>query len=224
MAKTLATLKTEVRDICDEDVAGFITDNQLGRWLNSSLGRLHDLVVDVNPQMLMERDAYQITTTANEDTYELPEIKKIVAVDYYDGSLYHHISIAPMLERNLYQSNSPYYPPVSDYQWRYISVKNGIKIIPTPTSSYIFYIWYVKKYENLNDSDNVSDAIEDEWLDWAVYDTAIKVSIRNEDNPQFFMALKSDLEQKIRQYASRNLLGLHYAPDAHRSHWEWHNE
>lgn len=216
MSKTMSQLKTAVRDIIDEDQAAAISDNQLGRWLNASLGHLHDMLINIpNSNMFVERDAYQVTTTADQHTYSIPDVKCIVAVDFKTGDNYYHVDKASLRERNFYQSNNPtYYPPITGMAWRWCSVGDDhFRIMPTPNGTYNFYVWYVAKLAELDDTDTTPLGIEDSWLDWAVFDAAIKCKVRTEESIQELMALKADVENRIRRAVRNRAQGVEYAPD-----------
>jgi len=216
---TLADLRAEIRDICDVSGSSFHLDYDLNKYINRSLSKLQTMMINTfDSSYFIQTGSFDLSLVADQQDYDIAamDYHKIVAVDYYDGSYRYNCLISPWGDRNDYQRiDSPYvYNNESQYAVTFFG--NKIKVVPTPTSSNgSLKFWFIPNRVNLvSDSDSVNAEIPASYLDWVMYDVAIKIKIKAEEPIGEVKTMRDDVERLVREDAQNRITKqIRYAPD-----------
>lgn len=146
--------------------------------LNGSLSELHELLITNYGEDYALSESF-VSTAAGEDSIPLPaDFFKLLSLDISTCDGYATVSRFNLSARNRYLPQSA-----------------------LPAS--VFRLWYVPRFSNLTSlSDELPDNLTlENWSEYAIVDTCIKVATKREDDPSVFMAQKAGLAQRIGRHS-----------------------
>lgn len=206
--RTLAELRNDVAteaDIAPLTGSSFVTSAHVDRYINQSIRALVDLVLTAGGEQPYESST-TISTVAGQAQYALP-------ADFYRLTLA-SVTIdgisRPMPKADLgwlERTQSTGYPLLlSEQAVGYRIVGNSIELAPAPDGVYPVALRYVPTLVCRNAGGTpIADLSADDdyfdgrngWEDYIVYDSAVRVAIREERDPGPYAAFRSEAERRI---------------------------
>lgn len=199
MSVTLLQLKTRARQRADMETSDFVSDAELVDYVNASLAELYDLLVAAYGDDYFMADAFPISVTSGTSDYNLPtDFYKLKGVDIQDGSDWLTVRPFNFNERNKVQSG------IECLRYRLMGSK--IKFSPVPTGSSSVQLWYVPVAPTLvDDADTFNDV--NNFSEYVVVDTAIKMLQKEESDVSVLMAQKDRLKRRLEEMANNRDAG-----------------
>jgi hypothetical protein len=207
---TLGELRTQSRLRADKVGSGFIKDDELLTYINSSYAELYDLLVGAygNDYYL---NSYEFSTNGTDRFFELPyDFYKLVGVDYINGGDT-FLTLKPFQfnERAKYQLGTYWSAVVGIGGPRYKLSNNQIEFMPKPDGNYPIKIWYIPACPALiADSDELNGV--NGFEEYIVVDAAIKMLQKEESDVTILMAQKMALIQRINTMAENRDAGMSF--------------
>jgi hypothetical protein len=193
---TFADLKTRARQLADMEFSQFVSDDEVGYYINAGAQGLYDLLISAG-------ELYKITSTsislvANQDTYSLPsDFYKLLGVDLSSQGQPVTLKKFEFAERNKY-SYYPFYNTRGLTALKYIVQGDSLRFIPMPNSNDSITVWYAPTMPALVNDADTFDGVNG-WEDYIVFDAAIKMLIKEESDPTAIMSMKKEVEQSIQK-------------------------
>lgn len=211
MAITFAQLKQAARERADMTESNFVTDSELGTYINASIAELHDILVET-----YEHDYYikeqTFNTTAQTASYDLSTI--ITDNDFYkmrgvdlklNGDKYFSIQPFNFNERNKFQDFGAW-SYLGRANIRYRLVGSNLNFTPVPDSAVEVRLWYVPLATKLvNDADELNDL--NQYSEYVIVDAAIKMLNKEESDVRVLLAQKEELKRRIESAAKNRDAG-----------------
>jgi len=208
---TFSQLINSVRLRTDIVNSLFVTDIEIGEYLNSSLAELYGIIVNTFNDYYVK--TIQFTLTSADDGYLLPSdfFKEIRIDKSYSGNpsatqpdyiKLNRINIADENNFNYMTLRNIYSPPT----FGYIMYNDKIKIIPKSNIAGSYQLLYVPAYVDYTSNDTVCMGPPGQkWHEYALVDTCIKVMSKEESDPSMFIAQKAELKQRIQTEAANRI-------------------
>lgn len=195
--RTLAELRTAVRERADMVASQFVTDAELNRWINSSAAELYDLLVQkygADYFVTLPAPSYVIETSGQ---VVLPsEFYKLLGVDLKAGGEWRAVQRFAFGERN------------RQTEIRYRLRGPTLWFAPAESAAgQTVRVWYVPKPTEMTGDTMYVEGISG-WEEYVVVDCAIKALAKEESDPSVFMAQKAALIQRIEAAAENRDAGL----------------
>lgn len=194
MSITLTNLIAEARRRSDAESTQHVTDSEITNYLNSSIAELHDLLIGATDS------EYRLTSTtfstvAGTDSYALAsDFYKLKGVDYQTSSTtYSSVRPFNFNERNR-QKTLTYWLEQPDIRYRLVG--NNLTFTPVPDSVRTIRYWYVPVATKLVSGSDTLDDIN-QFSEYVVVDTAIKILAKEESDVSVLMAQKAELKRRI---------------------------
>jgi hypothetical protein len=200
MATTLLQLRDDVRELVDDVNKALIGDTQLTRMINLSGRTWHNKIAHAMPETFEMSET--VTPGGVADVGALPtDHYKTLGVRYIetDGSTW-------PLKRLMYNERWQFDDgDTTDRATGYFVSALNLYIYPAPaTGSNNYKHDYVRAWDELSaDGDTVMTVADarhnmlDHWVQWIVYDVAIRVRSKEETPITDLLAMKRDLELTI---------------------------
>lgn len=212
--KTLANLRTLVRQESDMENTTFITDAELNSYINQSYFELYDLLIQKYGNDYYAQTA-DITTDGTSETYTLPngvlysaapKFYKLLGVDLQlstnEFATIHKFTFA---DRNRYKRPN-YLNFNGTTNLRYRLNNDDIFFTPVPEAGQTIRLWYVPRLTELSDDADTADTISG-WDEYIIVDAAIKCKDKEESDVSVLMARKMKLEHRIESAAENRDAG-----------------
>lgn len=182
---TLTQMRDKVRRRADQESVGFITNDELTDYINSSLAELHEILI-------MEDCAYfeaeQTITGTGVATYALPTtFFATQMVERVDGTSYIPLKPIDAGERHLY--------PGTGTAAAYRVTGSNLELLPAPTSGTYRHTYVAYPTLLSADGDTVDGHMG--WEEWIVVDCAIKCHIKEDSTPRALMAERDRITERI---------------------------
>lgn len=211
MAITLSELRTACRQRADMENSNFITDSELNSYINSSIAELHDLLVQSYGEDYYVKDV-TFTSTPQQEEYDLSTV--ITDNDFYklrgldaklNGDDWFTLQRFNFNERNRFQNFGVWdYLGITNVRYRLLG--NKVRFSPAPDSQIQIRIWYIPVAEKLSaDSDELADF--NQYSEYVITDTCIKMLAKEESDASVFIAQKADLKRRIEEAANNRDAG-----------------
>lgn len=211
---TLSSLKTQVQQRTDQEVAGPVADAELTGLINQSYAELVDLLVSQDEEYYIS--SYDVTTAAGTTSYSLPaDFYKLKGVDIREASGSGQFTQARPFqwnERNLL-SNAVLTPALNGPPCYYSMRGSNLILNPAPDGQRTVRIWYVPCATTLVSGSDTVDGVNG-FEEYIVVDAAIKCLIKEEKDISALVMQKKDLLKRIERMAgSRNIDESHKTID-----------
>ncbi len=205
VTKTLAQMRTNVRELADMENTGFVEDAEVDRRLNEALRQLYDKLIKARGEHYYSASA-SISTVAAQSLYTFAS--DFSAIDCYrllrvlasDGSQVVDLPSfewADLAELQSYGSSGGN----SYHLWRYKLKPTGIELQPTPQAARTLTLHYIPAMTELTNDSDTFDGVNG-WERWACLTAAIDLLIKEESDPSGLMAQRAMLEADIINLAS----------------------
>ena len=220
MSKTLKELRDRLTRLTDNENSSFISEEEYNDYLNDSLADLREFVITQAPELFIDPDAYSFSTVADQAVYTLADNHyQVYAVDLVDGNSTYNIERQTFRARNKWQNVYVSQSITSAPYFRFHTPTNDkLQFTPAPSGVYTINVWYIPSYTILtSDTDRTPNQLEDNWLNCAVYDAAIKCKIKSEEPVAEFIRMREDIRGAIQNtFLERLTNSTHYATDVYR--------
>jgi len=172
---TLANLRTQAKQRADQENSNFLSDAEWNSNINNSAKELYDLLTNVNGDYYF--NSCSVTTTANNDSYPLPDdFYKLLGVDEIITGT-ESVSLKPFQyqERNRYRKFS--------------------------AGGTVLNLHYIPAMPDLVSDTDVFDGVNG-YEEYIVVDAAIKALQKEESDCSLLLAQKDALTKRISASAS----------------------
>lgn len=200
---TLQTILTMVRNRTNMENSQFVTDAELTTYINNSLCQLDMILVSKYNDYKLANVTGQVPNSSAQITLPSDFLKlRGVDVQWIPGNADGFISL---MQFSFQHRNKKLYPVGGNlgygpYQLEYRLQGNTIQLLPVAVATqWTFRIWYTPDYVPLvNSTDTLQTYMDSQnWYEYAVVDTAIKVLQKQDLDPGSFMAQKAELKEMI---------------------------
>ena len=213
--KTLAQLRTLIRQRADMEDSNFVTDDEIVGFINQSIAELHDELVTLYEDFYVTKGA-DITLPAGNPTTLPDDFYKCLGVDLNTSGIKYRLKPFQFGERNAY--NSPVYQTTGVPNLFYSIRGNELTFIPDSTVSGTANIWYVPQPQQfaLGSGDDAVELnakarqIAIGYEEYIILDGAMKCLIKEESDVSTLAALKEQQRQRIVKSAARRDAGEPY--------------
>ena len=197
--RTLAQLRTQVRQAADIENAAAWTDSELDQHINDSIADLHLVLVECYEDDYTE--AQSISTVAGTSSYALTGagavgVVKVRSVEVLAGTDYVPLVRWNFADRFLYESPGSGRPVA----YRLIG-KEAITLSPAPDAVYTVRVWLVPPPVALSLDADTYDGVSG-YERYVVCDAAIKVGIKEESDVRALVGERERMLAKIKKTAS----------------------
>lgn len=204
---TLLQLKTQSRLRADKVGSGFIQNDELVSYINSSACELYDLLVGAygNDYFL---DSHTFSTVNNTSDYDLPaDFYKMAGIDYLIGPQ-EALTLKPYQfnERNRYRIGTYWNAIVGAGGPRYKLNPTTISFLPVPDGVYNMELWYVPSCPKLVSDSDTFDGVNG-WEEFIIIDAAIKMLQKEESDTSLLEKQKMAIIGRINQMAENRDAG-----------------
>lgn len=224
-AKSLLSLRNEVRAESDTEDDPHITDDNLNRWINSSRFELYDILVTRFTDDYYTSTA-QCATDGVTQSYPLPDgvtysEASLVWGDsdaFYKGLLVEIVSgggvvpgqpitLNPFTLREKNRFVAPAYVVAAPYTYpRYRVQGSTLMFDRVPAGGLGVKLWYAPRLAPLVNDTDVADDWSG-WLEYVIVDAAIKAIGKQERDPALLVARKVALSARIEAAAANRNAG-----------------
>lgn len=203
MTITLTNLIAQARYRANMENTQFVTDSEITDYVNSSIAELHDLLISSSESEYKVTSTTFVTTST--DTYALATVAadfyKLKGVDY-QLSNDQWVTLRPFNFNERNRNHNITYNYLNQPDIRYRIVGNNFVFSHIPDSGKTIRLWYIPVAVKLvNGTDTLDDL--NQFYEYVVTDTAIKMLLKEESDISVQMALKADLKKRI-EAMSRN--------------------
>lgn len=204
---TLQYLKEQSRLRADKVGSGFIQNNELTAYINSSACELYDLLVGAygNDYYLQ---SHTFATEANISNYDLPDdFYKMIGLDYLIGPM-EALTLRPYQfnERNRYRQGTYWNAITGAAGPRYKVNPSTLSFLPIPDGAYNMELWYIPACPQLVNDDDGFDGING-WEEFIIVDAAIKMLQKEESDTSLLEKQKMHLVVRINAMAENRDAG-----------------
>lgn len=208
--KTLSYLMEQSRLAADKVGSGFIQDDELKAYINSSACELYDLLVSAYGNDYF-RASYAFSTSGNTSAYDLPaDFYKMIGLDYIIGSQ-EALTLKPFQfnERNRYRQGTYWNAITGAAGPRYNIANDQIIFMPVPDGVYSMELWYVPACPVLSASGDEFDGING-WEEFIIVDSAIKMLGKEESDTSLLERRRNALVKRIEEMKENRDAGLSF--------------
>lgn len=204
---TLLELKNQSRIRADKVGSGFIQNDELIAYINSSACELYDLLVGAygNDYFLQ---SHTFTTVFNQSNYDLPDdFYKMVGLDYLIGPD-NALTLKPYQfnERNRYRQGT-YWNAISGAAGpRYKINPSTLSLLPIPDGAYNLELWYIPACPKMVEDTDGFDGING-WEEFIIIDAAIKMLQKEESDTSLLEKQKMQIMIRINAMAENRDAG-----------------
>lgn len=192
----VSDLVTQIRQRADVQNTQFVTDTELIAWINNSNTALYDAIVSKYNDYFVSSDTFQLVPGT--DAYALPATTyKVLGVEQsIDSGPDRWLTMLPynFNERNRRYNtafNMSLYPT-----YKYHIQGNNVVFKPAPTGTATIRIWFVPAPPVIaSGSDSINGFSG--WEEYIINDCAAKVKAKQELDPNFYLAQKQEMLQRI---------------------------
>lgn len=206
-SKTVAVLKSQVRQRSDNENTTFVTDSEIIGYINDSYKALYDLIVDAVEDYNLSSASFTITSG---NVQAIPS-------DFYKMRGLDDLSLGNTNPRsvrkyNWNERNDFNDPPLVSAPYKYSDVYyriQGSNIVLTPPANALkpYILYYVPLPGTLDDDADVAFGING-WLDYVVVDAAIKCMIKEESDTRPLERERKAIVDRIEAMKSSRDQGL----------------
>ncbi len=222
---TLEEIRTQLRNRIDRKNSQFFTDTELNTYISDSYKELYDILIQKFGDDYYVAAPHDFVTT-NAETYDLPEdFYKLLGVDaQYNGATSTNGWVT--LRQFMFQERNAYTLP--NYQafygitnLRYRLRDNSLWFTPVPSPGQLLRLYYCPRPNSLVDDADTVDGVSG-WEEYIICDAAIKCMVKEESDPQAFMAQKQAVLTRVESAAeNRNAGQPQTVSDVNQSFWPY---
>ena len=194
MSMTLETLIDKARKRADMENTDFVTDDEITDYINAGYRELYNLLVSKYDSDYFVADPYTITGDGSADSFDLPtDFFKLLGVDMQSNGEWVALRPFSFADRNKYSLASFV---GSSVLTRYRVRGNSLWLTPTPANGAAFRLWYVPRFTELEESDDVMTGVNG-WEEYVITHAAIEMKDKEESDVTILLAKKSSIKAEI---------------------------
>lgn len=195
---TLLSLKTQVREAANMENSLFVSDAELGRYIDMSYAELYDLLAKTFENYYTLGPLTSIVTTGN--TLSLPtDFYKLVGIDVKFGGSWYPIKPFEMAERGRWvNANKLAYVGMINIAYKLMA--NKIVFYPESSAAGEYRYWYIPMRTPLVADTTSVDGVNG-WHQYIIIDAAIKCLQKEESDISALMAEKQAMISRIESMA-----------------------
>lgn len=203
--KTLAEIRTQVRQRADQENSKFISDSELLSYINASYAELYDILVSAFADYYISSETFTLSGT---NLRALPsDFYKLRGVDYQISNG----EWITLYKFNFERRNSKNREIIRTYRGeptrQYRLQGSNLRIEPENQADGTYRIWYVPNFTALSADTDTVDGVNG-WEEYIVVDAAIKCAIKDEMTDYTgLMAQKAALSKRIHDMAAERDAG-----------------
>lgn len=205
-AVSLADLTGDVTTRYDAPLGDtdYFVDTAVTRMINESLQGLYAMLIELSGDDYYT-SAITLTTTPNVGTVALPaQTYRVKRVFWLQGSGTQRA--IPMETASVDDYRYIWDTLSNTWNWalppKYRLWQNNLQFTPIPTDAYTVQVVAVLLPVDLVDGADTFDC-GPYWQEWVVNDVCVKLAQREDQDPSRFLAMRADVEQRIRSQAPR---------------------
>lgn len=200
MSVTFAELKTYARQRADMEGSNFVTETELGAFVNGSAQELYDILVSSFQDYYISQMP-QFTLSTGEDSVSLPaDFYKLRGVDKLIGgstTVWTTVDAFSFAERNSRQNLGGMVGfNTNDSGIRYRVQGSQVKFTPADDCAGTYRLWYVPRMPILTLDSDSFDGVNG-WEEYIIVDAAIKCLQKEESSSAAFERQKAALIKRI---------------------------
>ncbi len=183
MGSTLLQLRTRARERSEMEASTYITDSEANSYVNAAYAELFDYMVDKAVDFFV-RAPTSFTLTNATNIFDLttltPAWYKIRGLDFQIGEDFQSVRRLEFPQRNIFNNAGIRW----GYRWRAYDIKGeSLYLYPENSAAGVYRIWYVPQRTALAiDTDEIDDAIPQDWEEYVVIATVIKMLTKEESD------------------------------------------
>jgi len=189
-----------------------ITDAQLTEWINASIRAIIDMEIMICPEMF--NTIADIHVVSGTSSYNLPvRLYRLTGVSVANSDNpegFTNIERVPFDERYDYSLLG-----TEKFDTRYIVLAGKIELLPTPNWTDTLRISYVISPLSLSNPTDTFD-FKNGWQEWVILDVCCKVSAMKKEDPQVFMVMRGEVEERIKKCMMTDMNKCRTIVDVHR--------
>ena len=190
-------LKTRARQYANMERSNFITEPELGIYINASCQELYDKLIEAYDDEYYAKEG-SITTDGVETEYSLPnDFYKLLGVDYrVNGADSLSVRKFQFQKRNYYK-NRGIFTLNGNEVVRYRLRANKIMFTPLPRGQKIFDIHYIPTFTKLSSASDSFDGVNG-WEEYIVLDAAMKMLAKEETDFSQLSVMLAKIDARIK--------------------------
>lgn len=201
---TLLTLKTQVKEAANMENSQFVSDAELGRFIDMSYAELYDLLVGVY-ENYYTKDPVTVSLTSGNSISLPSDFYKLVGIDAQFGSSWYPIKPFEMADRGRWvNANKLAYTGIINIAYKIIGGK--IVFYPENGCQGKYRYWYIPTRTVLSADGTTIDGVNG-WQQYIVVDAAIKCLQKEESEVSHLTAEKAALKDRIKSMAPKRDAG-----------------
>jgi hypothetical protein len=183
----LGEIRTVVRDLLNEEVAGFWTDAQLNSYISMAQSRVNSIITNIRQDYFTISATFQTTTGTK--SYSLPsDCTYIRRMEIYDIADPNNIIKIDELKFPRLEANGDWLFTQNGQPKKYVVIAKAFDLLPIPDSVYNIRIYYDAVQTALaTNTDTPTSPVE--YHDLLVYWACVLAKKQNEDDDTGFMGL-----------------------------------
>lgn len=204
--RTLAQLRTDVRQRADIENSQHISDTELTRYINQSIAALYALIVEMDEDEFAAEATWTVTAGTVESTISYVEdavdvpvsIYKLLSVDVVDGDgRKWPVQRFSLRDRTWLEDTTLPTGQIRPTRYRLRGISNLIWAPPFESDTQV-RVTYIPSPTDLSaDSDEYDGRVG--WEEWVILDSAIKCMIKEESDDSQLVRERQLAEARIRQ-------------------------
>jgi len=183
----LSELRTQTRNLLNEDVAGFWLDTQLNSYINLAMQRVNSIISSTREDYFTVSATF--STAANTKSYAFPTTCRYIGrLEIYDAADPNSIIKLDELKWPRIEANGDWLFIQSGKPQRYIIRGTQFDLYPIPDSVYTLRIYYdASKVDLASDSD--APATPNDYHDMIVYWACVLAKKQNDNDDAGFASI-----------------------------------
>lgn len=203
MTTTLDDLRLMAREMADMVSSSFVTDAELGRYINQVGSELHEKLVVRYEDYFTSPTPTTFSLSGSTNTYSLPsDYFKLRGVDYSDGGEWVSMRRYKHEERDWFNRSNSFSHGYRGSDRRYTVMGTSIVVAPDDEASGDYRFWYVPKWTALSSSSQPLPTAMEQWSEYIAVGAAIRCMLKEESDPSALMQRKAELDNRIEDAAS----------------------
>ena len=201
---TVASLKTQVRQIANMENSQFVSDAELLLYIDLSYAELYDLLVGTF-ENFYTKDPVEATLSSGNKLALPSDFYKLVGLDAQFGSSWYPIKPFEMADRGRWvNANKLAYTGIVNIAYKLIG--ENLVFYPESGCQGKYRYWYIPRRTLLTSDASTVDGING-WQSYIIIDAAIKCLQKEESDVSVLMAEKGAILNRIKSMAPRRDAG-----------------
>ena len=174
MTTTFLSLRNQARDRADQSQSRFVSESELGTYINNSIKELYDLLVASSADYYI-KDPLAFTLTGVQDGFSLPsDFYKLRGLDQSidssgAASSWRTVRNFNFQERNRFNQQNSIVSSYAQVRYRVFADSAGplLKLIPQENAAGVYQLWYIPSCPTLVADGDTFDGING-WEEYVI--------------------------------------------------------